>query len=170
MDDLATGVLAALVGGFAGFLTSVVSNLFERRRVIDESVRAARLEVYESLWHKFGYIPRWPAHAVTPAELQQLSVALRDWYFGASPETALAAPGDGGGGAQPGGMYLSHKSRARYNAFQTAIEGLTGSTGGQAADEPLLQASYDELQTKVSDLRAEITEDLLSRRRVFLTR
>ena len=73
MDGLASGVVAAFVGGLAGFVTSVVSNLFERRREIDQSVRETRVKVYESLWHRFGFIPRWPQGSVTPAQLQLLS-------------------------------------------------------------------------------------------------
>jgi hypothetical protein len=169
MDELATGLVAALVGGVAGFGTSLVSNLFERRRVIDESVREARLQVYESLWRKFGFIPRWPRGSVTPAQLQQLSRSLRDWFFGTAPETALAAPEDGGK-TRPGGMYLSAKSREKYNDFQTTIQTLAQTVDGRTADDPISGDAYDQLQERVSALRAEITEDLLSRRRVFLTR
>ena len=169
MEQLAIGLVAALVGGIAGFVTSLVSNLFERRRVIDESVREARLQVYESLWRKFGFIPRWPRGSVTPAQLQQLSSSLRDWFFGTTPEMALVVPEDGDK-TRPGGMYLSTKSREKYNEFQTAIQRFAPTIDGQTADDPISRDAYNELQERVSALRAEITEDLLSRRRVFLTR
>jgi hypothetical protein len=169
MEELATGLVAALVGGVAGFVTSLVSNLFERRRVIDESVRDARLQVYASLWRKFGFIPKWPRGSVTSAQLQQLSRSLRDWYFGTSPEMALATPEDGDR-TRPGGMHLSAKSREKYNEFQTAIQRLAQTVDGRTADDPISGDAYDQLQERVSALRAEITEDLLSRRRAFLTR
>jgi hypothetical protein len=167
MDDLATGLVAALVGGFAGFVTSVVANLFERRREIDKSVRETRVRVYETLWHRFGFIPRWPRGSVTPAKLQLLSGALRDWYFGTAPDRALDRPADLT--ITPGGMYLSTKSRERYNEFQTAIQDIATDKGKQA-DEPIDDDLYDKLLDRVSKLRVEITEDLLSRRRQFLTR
>jgi hypothetical protein len=135
----------------------------------DESVREARLQVYESLWRKFGFIPRWPRGSVTPAQLQQLSRSLRDWYFGTSPEMALATPEDGDR-TRPGGMHLSAKSREKYNEFQTAIQRLAQTVDGRTADDPISGDAYDQLQERVSALRAEITEDLLSRRRAFLTR
>jgi hypothetical protein len=171
MEDLATGLVAAFVGGFAGFLTSVVSNLFERRKEIDQSVRDARLRVYESLWHKFGFIPRWPRGSVTPLQLQQFSASLRDWYFGAAPDTALAMGAMDDPTSTPGGMYLSTKSRERYNNFQDAIQPIaTATDDDRLADSPISDELYDELQRLVSELRTEITEDLLSRRRQFLTR
>jgi hypothetical protein len=169
MAELATGLVAALVGGVAGFVTSLFSNLFERRREIDESVRETRLQVYEALWRKFGFIPKWPRGSVTPAQLQQLSRSLRDWYFGTAPETALPTPEDGGA-TRPGGMYLSTRSRERYNEFQTAIQDLAETADGRAADDPISDDDYKQLQDRVSALRAEITKDLLSRRRAFLTR
>jgi hypothetical protein len=169
MEELATGLVAALVGGVAGFVTSLASNLFERRRVIDESVREARLQVYESLWRKFGFLPKWPQGSVTPAQLEQLSRSLRDWFFGTAPETALATPEDGDK-TRPGGMYLSTKSRVKYNEFQTHIQTLTQTVDGRTADEPISRDAYDQLTRRVSALRVEITEDLLSRRRGFLTR
>jgi hypothetical protein len=169
MEELATGLVAALVGGVAGFVTSLASNLFERRRVIDESVRKARLQVYESLWRKFGFIPKWPQGSATPAQLQQLSRSLRDWYFGTAPETALATPEDVDK-THPGGMYLSTKSREKYNEFQTAIQTLAQTVDDRTVDDPISGDAYDQLQKKVSALRVEITEDLLSRRRGFLTR
>jgi hypothetical protein len=142
MAELATGLVAALVGGVAGFVTSLFSNLFERRREIDESVRETRLQVYEALWRKFGFIPKWPRGSVTPAQLQQLSGSLRDWYFGTAPETAL------------GGMCLSTKSRERYNQFQTAIQDLAETADGRAADDPISDDDYDQLQDRVSALRS----------------
>jgi hypothetical protein len=108
MGELATGLVAALVGGIAGIATSTVSNLLERRGKIDDDVRTARLQVYEALWRKFGFLPKWPQGSVTPAQLPQLSGSLRDWYFGTAPDTALAAP-PGDDQTRPGGMYLSKR-------------------------------------------------------------
>ncbi|HEU0236990.1 MAG TPA: hypothetical protein VFR14_11180 [Candidatus Limnocylindrales bacterium] len=94
---------------------------------------------------------------------------MRDWYFGTAPETALATPEDGDK-TRPGGMYLSTKSREKYNDFQTVIQQVAQTVEGRTADDPISRDTYDQLQKRVSALRAEITEDLLSRRRVFLTR
>src|SRR5215207_642266 len=54
-------------------------------------------------------------------------------------------------------------SRPPYNVSRRQSD-------GQTADDPISRDAYNELQERVSALRAEITEDLLSRRRVFLTR
>jgi hypothetical protein len=91
MDGLAAGLVTPVVGAFTGFLTSVVSNIFEQRREVGKSVREARLLVYASLWHKFGFMPRWPRGSLTPPQLRELSASLRDWFFGTPPETALHA-------------------------------------------------------------------------------
>jgi hypothetical protein len=93
MDGVLTGLVAALVGGASGYVSAFLTNVIERRRVIDESVRAVRTSRYAELWRKTSLLPKWPRNeGVTYGDLDELSKWFRSWYFGTGPSTGTKQP------------------------------------------------------------------------------
>ena len=110
---------------------------------IDSDLRAHRIEVYSELWKKTGLLPQWPRnHQLTYPQLRQFTTDLRDWYF------------------ERGGMYLSRSARAAYGRVQEAL----GAVLAESKDGAVSAPDYEAVRTQCSNLRNELTDDLLSRR------
>jgi hypothetical protein len=110
---------------------------------IDLDLRQRRIGAYQEMWARTSLLPMWPrAKNVTYEKLNELSEALRDWYFGS------------------GGMYLSAKTRETYGDLQQAIKAVLDQTGSG----PLTEQHYDSVRDKCSALRSQMTDDILSRR------
>lgn len=69
---------------------------------------------------------------------------MRDWYF------------------NEGGIYLSVKSRKSYGDAQDAIQTVLGEHKNEKA--PLSDPHYEKARKGFSQLRTQLTNDLLSRR------
>jgi hypothetical protein len=181
MDGVLTGLVAALVGGASGYVSAFLTNVIERRRVIDESVRAVRTSRYAELWRRTSVLPKWPRdEGVTYGDLAELSKWLRSWYFGTGPSTGTKESEPTGPsqtptatteGQGPGGMYLSAPARKAYGALQEQIVNVVArERDGESGDRPLSPQDYQAIQNRASRLRTEMTTDLLSRRRTFMVR
>jgi hypothetical protein len=110
---------------------------------IDSDLRAHRIEVYSELWKKTGLLPQGPRNQqLTYAQLRQFTTDLRDWYF------------------DRGGMYLSRRAREAYGNVWEA----PGAVLVESKDGSVSGPDHDAVRTKCSDLRSELTNDLLSRR------
>ena len=110
---------------------------------IDSDLRAHRIEVYAELWKKTGLLPQWPRNQqLTYPQLRQFTTDLRDWYF------------------ERGGMYLSRSARGAYGKVQEAL----GSVLAESKDGTVSTPDYEAVRTQCSNLRNELTDDLLSRR------
>jgi hypothetical protein len=143
---------SALVGGAVGAVVAAVGTFWQSwvaaKVKVDESLRGKREKDYVALWQLTGILPAWPKAAVTYAELDDRSRALRDWYFAG------------------GGIYLSVEARAAYGAAQQALRAAIEAAADPAAQ---LEGDYDRLQAALSALRTELTRDLLSRERSALS-
>jgi hypothetical protein len=179
MNGVLTTLIAAIVGSAAGYVSALLTSLLQRRAVIDESIRAIRSDLYAAVWRKMALFPLWPrAEDVTYGAVLELSRSLRSWFFGASPEgPSQPAPAKLGGAPgnelphPPGGMYLSRPARSAFLALQEHLnEVVEPKDDRDELDHKLGRADYDSIQRKCSELRTEITRDLLSRRRAFLVR
>jgi hypothetical protein len=148
MEELLTVIISALVGAVVSYLGAVVKNMLDMRTKIDENLRATRIQVYKVLWEKTGLLPQYPrATDVTYEKLDKLSHEFRDWYF------------------TEGGMFLSAEARRAYGNAQEALVRVTNSGGtGKVSSE-----DYERVRIECHRLREELTNDLLSRRRTFLT-
>ena len=83
MESISTIIISALIGGLVAFLGSIINNALEKRSRIDESLREARLAVYQPLWQRTSLLPKWPqADDATYEKLYDFSVWLRSWYYG----------------------------------------------------------------------------------------
>jgi hypothetical protein len=180
MDGVAAGLIAALIGGVSGYVSALLTNVIERRKVIDESVRAIRSVRYAELWRFMSLLPKWPrAENVTYRDLDILSRSLRNWYFGVADEPGdrrlerkegTTPPETESPKADPGGMYLSTSARHEYGKFQECIMSTVDGAAKGHRDSRLTGDDYSEVQRRASSLRTAMTADLLSRRRAFMVR
>jgi len=111
---------------------------------IDVHLREQRIAVYKTIWQSTSILPRWPrATDVTYADILHFSERLRSWYFD-----------------EQGGMWLSTNAREVYGELQKEIwVVLSERRKGKITDE-----DYDAILEKCSQLRKELTNDLVSRR------
>jgi len=66
-------------------------------------------------------------------------------------------------------MYLSQEAREAYTGVQDAIKSvLEDPTKASSPDRGLVPEEYDSVRAACSQLRTELTGDLLSRKRAFL--
>jgi len=116
---------------------------------VDTELRGLRIKSYSELWRTTRALPRWPvAESFTYAQLRSYSEGLRDWYFGKD-------------GEPPGGMLLTEDAAQSYRNLQTRI--------AKALEAPhpadsLGAAEYEAIRELGSNMRTELTRDLLSRR------
>lgn len=147
-------LVSTVAGAISGLLAALIKGYFDSRGRVDEALHETRTGLYQELWRRTSVLPLWPpAPGVTFEALHQLSEWLRDWYFG-SP--AGADPGEA---RVPGGLYLSKRSRGRYEKVQVALKERSEGKSG-----PISDADYQAVRTALSSLRTQLTEDLLSRR------
>ena len=143
MSDLTTVLVSAIVGGIVSYAGAIIQNMLSSRTRLDESIRDTRLKVYAVLWQKTGLLPKWPrSKNVTYEKLMALSEEMRNWYF------------------EQGGIYLSSRSRKAYGNAQDAMWAILDKHPTGA----ITDTEYDAIREKLSAMRTELTEDLLSRR------
>jgi hypothetical protein len=144
MSEIWTVTIAALIGGLVSYAGALVKNALDVRRAIDDSLRAKRELLYQSVWKQTGLLPRRPrTDTVSYAQLSELAVGIRDWYY------------DGAG------LYLSGGSRRAYSAVLDILEEVR--KRGQP-EKPLTDDDYEEARRACSTLRTWLTRDLVSRR------
>ncbi len=103
-----------------------------------------RLQKYSRLWQMTEVLPKWPKNKnVTYKKLEELSLALRDWYF-----------------KDQGGLYLTRESHIAYSALQDHLSELEKSEGRLSGDH------YDLIRGYCSKLRTQLAEDVQTRRRL----
>jgi hypothetical protein len=101
---LITGVLTFVVTGVGTYVTTYVKWRKDLLVEYDKDLRARRIDAYRELWRQLQPLAEYarPVH-VTPAQLVEISINLRRWYF------------------EVGGLFLSESSRDAYFALQTGI-------------------------------------------------
>lgn len=141
-------VLSTVAGAVAGFLAALIRSYFESRAKVDEQLHQSRTDLYQELWRQTAILPKWPrATDVTYERLASLCAWLRDWYFGVGDVRERV----------PGGLYLSAPAGKQYARVQELLAAHVG-------EGPIADQEYERIRTALSELRTQITEDLLSRR------
>jgi len=137
----------AIITTMSAFVGALISHFLTQRRGLDLAIYKHRGEVYKVLWEKTSLLPKWPRrNDVTYAQIHDLSEELRNWYFG------------------EGGLYLSDSARHAYGALQETLNDSARTNRPETLSTP----DYDVLRDRCSDLRTQLTHDLLSRKRMFL--
>lgn len=151
MDTILINTLSAIGGALLTAVGILVKSAFDQRTKIDETVLNERRELYKKLWAKSKLLPKWPrAHDISYAKLHSLSEELRDWYF------------------MEGGIYLSEQAREAYGNAQESLCLATKGKNNSFSDV-ITDDEYDRLANSFSALRTELTSDLHSRKRAFMT-
>jgi len=142
-DKTRDAITAGVVGGVVSIVVSFLASVLAYRNKVDEGLRDKRLALYKGIWQKTGLLPKWPRHTdLTYAELLEFCQELKKWYF------------------EEGGIFLSRKAREAYGKLPDAI----GEALKPNAHGVLSEADYEQVRSKCSDLRSQLTGDLLSRR------
>jgi hypothetical protein len=141
-DELFKQLIALVFGGVLGVLFKY---WYDYKAMVYKELWQKRYETYKTLFLLTGILPLYPAKAeVTYEELFTMSEKMRNWYF------------------EEGGLLLSANTRNKYFEVQKEIQKvLIGKN-----DETILQKiidEYDFIRDKFSELRTEMTHDLMSR-------
>lgn len=144
MDKLSESLITLVIGGFLGGL---VKSVLDYRSQVFGQLWEKRLIAYEGMWRIMKKFPKWPrAKGVTYRDVQEMSEAMKEWYF------------------TSGGILMSNQTRDLYGALQEEIN------HGILRDSKLDQVKityneYDKIQKLCSQVRTEMTNDLLSRKK-----
>jgi hypothetical protein len=120
--------------------------MLELKSEIDLDLRNRREKPYRELWNKTRLLPKWPrSDDVTYEKLDSFRKELRDWYF------------DGGG------IYLSSDSMDAYKHLQDTISDVLKVEESRTT-QTIRPKEYDDIRERCSELRSQMTNDLVSRR------
>lgn len=141
------GVIGVAFGGATAYIQGALS----ARARTGEELRERRMQAYPPVWRETSALSRYPAADVTWADLKELHLAFRSWYF------------------TTGGLYLSDRSRDRYGEVQELLGAyLYKHREGDPAGR-VDAADYEGIAETCSVFRTAMTEDLATRRqRSFL--
>ena len=138
----ATAITVAAVTGVVGLVAGIAGTAYKSRKALeaeyDIDLRKARVDVYMKLWSELQVLAKYSPTAFNRATVEQLSVALRRWYF------------------EQGGLFLSERARDKYFDLQ---EALVQTLGGRDDPTPLREL----LRTRGSNLRTALAEDVATR-------
>jgi hypothetical protein len=147
-ESITLVLVSAAIGGIVSFIGAVINNALEKRTRIDESLRDTRIQNYQVLWKLTGLFPQYPKTPLIRKEkLSDLSTHLKDWYY------------------DRGGIFLSGNTRIAYSNLQKSIHQVIEN----GKNDPISDSDYALIRLHCSKLRTELTKDLQSRNRAFLT-
>jgi len=117
------------------------------RADLELDLRQKRDALYRSLWPKTQVLSLTPINKeLTYADVSQLSITLKDWYF-----------------TECGGLYLSVRAQRAYREAQEALTEAAGKDAGEHVWREPRGDDYERLRLALSSLRTALTEDLQSR-------
>ena len=173
-------ILIITISGVLGLITGGISGYFSARQKlkseIAEDIRNSRKQSYKELWKLSGKMPKYPASKDVGiqklGDLYDLSVSMADWYFNSD-----------------GGIIMTTDTQKQYKKVQEDIETTLLKAQNDAikemqdedlydmdpnliqrrfiADLPLRRNDYTTIRNGFSTLRSSMTDDLLSRKRLF---
>jgi hypothetical protein len=132
--------IAAGIGFATAAVLAAVNSWLTGREKVAEGVRDERIKTYPSVWRRTGIVSRWPRTNAGREHYLRLHEDLRKWYYGG------------------GGLYLSTRSRKRYEHLQLVLEAVLAQKDPKSdVYEPVMQAA--------SYFRTGLTDDLETRDR-----
>jgi len=152
-----TNIVVAIITGSFGLVTAtavafLAATLKFRKDLeaeYDKDLRSRRIEVYKGLFHLLQFLARYDLpKSLSPRTLQQLSVAMREWYF-----------------EMGGGLYLTEETRTSYFALKKAIKNVVEKHDNVEESFEVILDPRDsaEILKKGSDLRWHMTQDVGTR-------
>jgi hypothetical protein len=137
-------IVVAVVGIAGALIGATLSSWLGGRQSVAQELRDLRVQCYPSVWRRTSVLSRWPRTDARVANLRQLHVDLRTWYYGT------------------GGLSMSSNARRRYEELQTLIE-VIASDSETTANDQISTTDYNALMGSASAFRSSLTEDLQTR-------
>jgi hypothetical protein len=138
-------IIGAIGVAFGG-ATAYIQGALSARAKSGEELRERRMEAYPPVWRETSALSRYPAADVTWADLKELHLAFRDWYF------------------TTGGLFLSERSRDRYGEVQELLGAYLHKHRQDDPAERVARDDYEGIAETCSVFRTAMTEDLATRR------
>lgn len=139
-----SGLFGIASGALAAYLGAILKFRKELEAEYDKDLRNRRIEVYKALWSDLQFLARYDLpKPLTPQTLEELSVAMRKWYF------------------EVGGLYLSEEARKSYFDLKQAIQDIIENPNYHSED--ILDDPQDVLE-KASVLRGRLAQDVGTRK------
>jgi hypothetical protein len=133
----ATPFTLAAATGALGLVAGIVGTAYKSRKALeseyDIDLRKTRIDVYKKLWCKLNVLARYSPPPYSRETVEQLSVALRSWYF------------------EQGGLFMSKHVRNAYFDLQEALAQTLERVDDPASLRRLLVARGSALRTAMSD-------------------
>ncbi len=138
--------IAALV--FGGVVTYFLTQSKIKRELeseYDSDLRKRRMESYKKIWELFVVLPQYGTEEkdATYADVWQLSVNLKEWYF------------------KEGGIFLSEDCRKAFGELQEFLGAKVAGQYGSTQKVGLVQ--YEEIRKKCSAFRTQLLKDIGTR-------
>ena len=141
-NEIIKAVIPFLFGSILGVLFKY---FYDYKGMVHKELWGKRYDTYRALFSMTGIMPQYPQQAVvTSGELLKVSEEMCDWYF------------------NNGGLLLSTKTRNKYFKVQKTIQAFV-------KDKPAdykIDSEYETIRLLFSQLRSQMTSDLMSRDRV----
>jgi len=148
LSSLITGLISGAITAVITYYSTYAKARLDLAVEYDKELRATRLRVYQKLWPVLKPLARYSAERPLSREIaKETSEKMRDWYF------------------DKGGIYLSRHTRKPYFELKEALQHVIDGEGD--AVQPRLVARVHHAGTR---LRAELSNDIGTRRRSFLGR
>lgn len=142
--NLLTILVSAITGAILAYLGAIWRTRSQARQFIHEKIHESRSRLYPQAWKLTGQLPLRPkTQQLTYASINELSIALRDWYY------------------QEGGMYLSGGARRAYSDCQDTLCNIVQKQKDVTINIP--DDHYEQARKVCSNLRTWLTRDILSR-------
>jgi hypothetical protein len=144
-DELYKQLIALVMGGVLGV---VFKYWYDYKATVLKSLWDKRYETYKNLLSITALLPLYPARAeVSYGEVFHAAEKMRDWYF------------------SEGGLLLSKKARDKYFTVHKKIGPIVKNRRKHDQMDPL-GPDYELIRNCFSELRTELTNDLMSRMRL----
>jgi hypothetical protein len=138
-------IIGAIGVAFGG-ATAYIQGALSARAKTGEELRERRMEAYPLVWHETSALSRYPAAELTLADLKELHLAFRSWYF------------------TTGGLFLSERSRDRYGEVQELLGAYLYKRRQDDQTDFVDLHDYEAIAETCSVFRTALTEDLATRR------
>lgn len=141
-EEIIKAVITFLFGSVLGV---VFKYFYDYKGMVHKELWGKRYQEYQTLFSMTGILPQYLQPAIiTAGELLKVSEEMRDWYF------------------NTGGLLLSTKIRNKYFKVQKIIQAFIKCKPANYK----IENEYETIRLLFSQLRSQLTDDLMSRNRI----
>jgi hypothetical protein len=145
MSEVVAPIVTGLVGLGTGAIAASWRTGLELAARYDVDLRAKRIDKYEDLWQRLAPLDQYGNQAAlsTVGDVATLAAEVSDWYY------------------TRGGLVMSRASQRKLVELRKQLEAIAAQG---KPDAPLPADATSALTAPASDLRTQLTKDVLSRR------